>query len=120
MPRIVILRIKDTEDEYEDYIDEYSASHLRENAEVIKEGGYYDRETGEYISFIDVRKTVYDYYLFYEFPTRSFHSPIESDEEGDVDLTTYKDMNVIEIDSLTTYGKDVNDLLPLPFCDKVW
>jgi hypothetical protein len=53
------------------------------------------------------------YYLFYPFSNTSFHSPID-----DNNLEKY-DLEIITIDNLNTFGKDINDLVSIQFCQKV-
>ena len=76
---------------------------------------YYDRDYDDYVTFINVIVEEPEYYLYYEFPNYSFHSPI-----SDKQLVKYQNLEVIELEDLTTYGKNINDLLSLQFCDKVW
>ncbi len=118
--RLRRIRIEDTEDEYDHLLSEINAFRNRKSSIVVYENEYFDYDSKRYISFVDVYKKIYDYYLYYEFPRRSFHSPINKDEDGNVDLSLYKNLNIIELEKLTTYGKDVKDLLSLQFCDKVY
>lgn len=113
-------RIYETDEEYEDYTDDIIAYRKGKESVVINENEYFDYSNKEYVSFIDINKTVNEYYLYYEFPNRSFHSPLGDDEDEKIDLSMYKGLNIVEIDSLTTYGKKINNMLSLQFCDKVW
>lgn len=80
------------------------------------ENGYFDRETGDYISFKKVREKSEKelYYLFYEVSEYSFHQPINKSD------TDKYNLEIIELDGLITYGKDINDLLSTQFCQKVY
>ena len=96
-----------------DYENEYYSIN---DSEVIDENGYFDRETGDYISFKKVREKSEKelYYLFYEVSEYSFHQPINKS-----DIDKYN-LEIIELDGLITYGKDINDLLSTQFCQKVY
>ena len=76
---------------------------------------YYDREME--VKFVDIldEDNKYLYFLFYEYPKHTFHRPLEKNELGE-----YKGLELIDIGELTTYGEDINELLSLQFCDKVY
>lgn len=57
----------------------------------------------------------YRYYRFYELGEYSFHSPVR---EIDV-KETYKDLDVIDINTLKTKGRDITDLISVTFVRKV-
>lgn len=86
------------------------------DSEVISESEYFDREIGDYIQFKKVREKSEKelYYLFYEVSEYSFHQPINKS-----DIDKYN-LEIIELDNLITYGKDINDLLSTQFCQKVY
>lgn len=101
-----IRKVYDYENEY------YSIS----DSEVISESEYFDKEIGDYVSFKKVREKSEKelYYLFYEVSEYSFHQPINKS-----DIDKYN-LEIIELDNLITYGKDINDLLSTQFCQKVY
>ena len=109
------IRIEDDDLDYDMYRDEIEKYEKGEPSEVVYMNGYYDYELKEYITFINVYVDYSEYYLYYEFPNYSFHHPIKEYE-----IKEYKDLEVVDIDNLVTYGKDINNLLSLQFCDKVW
>ena len=76
---------------------------------------YYDRDIDDYVTFINVVVDVPEYYLYYEFPQHSYHHPI-----GIKELPKFQNLKIVELDELVTRGEDINNLLPLPFCDRVW
>lgn len=109
------IRIEDTEDEYDNYSEAIRLYKKGEKSDVVYMNSYYDRDYDDYVTFINVIVEEPEYYLYYEFPNYSFHSPI-----SDKQLLMYQKLEIIELDDLTTYGKNINDLLSLQFCDKVW
>lgn len=113
--RVKKIRIEDRDEEYCDYTEDIRLYEKHKKSRVVNKNEYYDRDTNDYITFIDVFVNVPEYYLFYEFPNYSFHQPIE-----DEDLSNYKFLETKELDELETYGKDINELLSCQFCDKVW
>lgn len=54
-------------------------------------------------------------HIAFEYPKHSFHNPIEKE-----DLEKYNNLNICVIEKLETYGEDINELLSLQFCDKVY
>lgn len=84
----------------------YSASGFDYNPE--------KRKHGKYIEYYDKNKPKYHYYLFYNLGTNNtFHSPIKEEQIDEYDL------EVVEINRLKTRGKDINDLISVPFVKKV-
>lgn len=69
----------------------------------------------EYVYFVDTFKNIKIelFYVFYEVDEFAFHTPIKEE-----DVKNYK-LNVLQIDEFTTFGRDINDLLSMQFCDKV-
>lgn len=99
-------RVYDYEEEYEDIPDE----------EVVWSNCYYDRDWATEVYFVDVKDglyTEYEYFLFYDFGSYSFHHPIDSSE-----LTKYG-KEIVEIDSLETEGEDETKLMSLNFVKNV-
>lgn len=111
----VKIRIEDNNPEYDKYSVEIEKFEQGKPSEVVYMNSYYDREIEEEVTFINIFVDKPEYYLYYEFPNHSFHHPIT-----EADLAKYKDLQVISLDNLATYGEDITELLPLPFCDKVW
>jgi len=109
------VRIEDTEDEFYKYSEAIRLYEKGEKSDVVYMNSYYDRDDEDYVTFINVIVEEPEYYLYYEFPNYSFHSPI-----SDKQLVKYQNLEIIELDDLTTYGKNINDLISLQFCDKVW
>lgn len=107
-------RIYDYDDDYSFYRNEINLHRRGEQTSIIREGSYFDKSDLCEVHFIDVRKKEITYFLFYEFPNYSFHSPIIKRN-----LIEYDNLEHIELDKLETKGKDINDLLSLQFCDKV-
>ena len=111
----VKIRIEDNNPEYDKYSVEIEKFEQGKPSEVVYMNSYYDREIEEEVTFINIFVDKPEYYLYYEFPNHSFHHPIKEE-----DLARYKVLSVVSLDSLITYGEDITELLPLPFCDKVW
>lgn len=84
--------------------------------EVVWSNCYYDYDEDREVFFNDYAIPTKLYFLYYEFPGHTFHTPID---ECDV-KKLYKDLEQEELIDFETFGKDVNDLLSLQFCDKVW
>ena len=95
-------RIYDYEREFSEYTKE----------DIIYSNEYYDKELEEYVTFIDVINVLKKYYLFYDFEKYSFHVPIEQPEK-------FPDLEIVEISQLLTYGKNIENLVPVQFVDKV-
>lgn len=109
------VRIYDYEDEYNDYYQDINNYEKGKSSRVVWMNQFYDDDTKEIVLFIDVIRPYSMYFLYYEFPKHSYHSPI--DEE---DVESYKDLQVIDLEDLVTYGENINELLSLQFCHKVW
>ena len=84
-------------------------------SKVVWMNSYFDHYNREYVEFCDVIETDFRFFLYYEFKDHSFHRPIDNSE-----LSKYSGLEVVELEELTTYGENINELLPVPFCDKVW
>lgn len=85
----------------------------------IKKFNYFqDRETYIQVNFVDIAEPceINLYFLYYKIGDYTFHTPIqEEDIEKD-----YKDLEIINLEDFVTQGKDINDLLSVQFCDKVY
>jgi len=113
--RTVKVRIEDCEEEFYSFKNEIQKYEMGEKSDVVYKNTYYDKDIEDYITFINVLTEVSEYYLYYKFTNHSFHSPIDIE-----DLDQYKHLDIVEIDSLTTYGENIKNILSLQFCDKVW
>lgn len=98
-------RIYDYEPEYYDFFDSSSR---------VYEGCYYDRDMREDVFFIDVLMDDSRYYLFYDLGEHSFHTPISSEE-----IKYYQELEIKEIGSLITYGKEIGELISTQFVQKI-
>ena len=94
---------------------DYDAEYYEKSAgEVLYENRYYDKKSKNYVYFVDVLQTVKKYYLFYDLPGHSFHTPI-----NDKELEKYKGLKIISIGTLETFGDDINDLVSMQFVKKI-
>lgn len=91
-----------------DWMDDYNENETQEVWEFVDRR--YDYHTFYYRS-----KEFFEYYLLYEIGNITFHSPLD---ESDMDK--YKHLTIKELDNFYTYGQDVNELLSVQFCDKVY
>lgn len=100
-----------------DYQTEEYKKHLKAG-DFVWENCYWDAQLDREVWFGDIEdynEPIYHYYLFYDIGgDHTFHTPItESQIQG------YKDLQVIDIDHLDTYGHDVTDLISNQFVSKV-
>jgi hypothetical protein len=99
-----------------DYQDEYNRV---KQEDIVWSNRYFDDE--EYcreVWFVDIiesRYKVYEYLLFYDFGTYSFHNPISEKEY----LKIKDQIKVEHLTELRTEGKDINDLVSVQFVRKV-
>lgn len=98
-------RIYDYDYDYDKYINEGNFIYKNE---------YYNRDLKEFVEFIDVILPAYRYYLFYDFEKCSFHSPIYEQN-----LDEYSHLEIKDIRTLITSGKNINELLSCQFVSKV-
>lgn len=91
-------------------------SYVRRNRHGGWYDDWYDDYDTEYVYFFDHAKQPFQkaYYLFRALGDHSFHSPIDKS-----DLENYKDLPVINIDSLDTHGESVLELCSMQFVDKI-
>ena len=89
------------------------------NTDAVIDSGVSEQEDEDGYSYkekwIKVKLKEYLYFVYYVFDGHSFHNPIE-----EKDLKDYQAFEVVNIDELVTEGEDVNILLSVQFCDKVW
>lgn len=107
------IKIKDKRIRYYSYEEEFD--HIKENL-IIKDGQFWDNEIKDLVYFVDVIESekIYLYFLYYEIGGFTFHTPINENE-----IEKYN-LNIIDINDFTTKGRDINDLLSLQFCNKVY
>ena len=104
-------RIYDYQKQYESVFEEYDED------DIVWQNCYYDYEEEREVYFVDVIDRdcpVYFYYLFYDLGEYSFHTPLKDFNED-----KNNDLQIVEIDSLYTEGKEINDLLSVSFVKKV-
>lgn len=85
----------------------------KKGKKIVWRNSYFNWEEGE-VHFYDYETDIekHLYFLYYELPTRSFHTPISNPKEHDLEI--------VEIDSdFTTYGEDPKYLLSPQFIRKV-
>ena len=94
-------------------------------ADVVWENCYYDRDLEMEVWFVDVIINTYinyEYFLFYDFGNYSFHHPINLDnvaaKDEQSELAKYG-KEIVEIEDLETYGEVVSNLMSLNFVKKV-
>lgn len=102
-------RIYDYESAYERFED---------SDEIIWQNCYFDEDEGREVRFIDVPADPpeYLYFKYYEYPSHSYHTPIEKEEAEE--LSKSRNIEIIEIDDLVTFGEDTDILLSLDFVIK--
>lgn len=94
-----------------------------DDSQVVWSNSYYDRDLCTEVYFVDVVVSTYveyEYFLFYDFGNYSFHHPINLDdaEDEDAELSKYG-KEIIEIDSLETYGENISNLMSMNYVKKV-
>ena len=106
------IKVKRYTEKIYDYEPEFAEI---KDKDVIWQSGYYDRDLGEFVEFkvITVQENIELYFKYYKVGQYDFHLPID---ERKIDVTTpIKDLTVFE-----THGEDINNLLSIPFCKKVY
>lgn len=100
------IRIYDYEMNYYDY----------KKSQIVNEGSYWDNEIKEYIDFVDIIKVekIDLYFLYYKIGLYDFHKPIKG-----TDIKEYN-LKIKELSNFVTEGKDINNLLSVQFCNKVY
>lgn len=81
---------------------------------IVWENSYMDWNLDEEVSFFDYiipEHPMYRYYLYYVVGNHTFHFPIEK-------LENYN-LPIKEIDTLDTFGMDINELVSMQFVDKL-
>lgn len=97
----------------------YDYDKYLESGQFVWQNSYFDNNIGREVYFGDIEdksKPKYRWYVFYDFKNGySFHSPIE---ERDIS-TKFKDLDIVEIDTLDTHGKDISELASTNFVNKI-
>lgn len=76
---------------------------------------YYGDGSIEFFEYLEKDEIIgYHYYLFYEMPNHTYHSPINEEQ-----LLDYKDLEVKEIDRLVTAGDDIHGLMSVQAVRKI-
>ncbi|MCY6354348.1 hypothetical protein [Clostridium sp. ZS2-4] len=96
---------------YYDYEPEFE--NLSDKA--VYENGYYDKEVGDYVEFIDIIEIeeTKNYYLFYKTNKYSFHTPISEQ------IAKKSNIDIIHIEGLNTEGKEITELVSTQFVKKL-
>lgn len=98
-------------------VKEYEADYDVYAKSFVYEGSYYDYQTGNEVYFgeyEDKNVRLYRYYLFYQLGDHSFHLPID-----EKDIEKHTNLQLVDIDTLHTKGKNTSDLISVPFVRKV-
>lgn len=101
-------------DYQQDYDKEYFRHMLRD--EIVWQNRYYDYSLGCEVGFFDYinpKKVEYRYYIYYILGTHSFHKPIDEKEAKRLPL------EIEEIDTLTTEGDDIRELISMQFVKRL-
>ncbi|WP_300696667.1 hypothetical protein [uncultured Clostridium sp.] len=95
-----------------DYEEEY---YTIKDEDIIRENSYYDRELDSEVEFkiVAIREEIVLYFKYYKIGKYDFHTPVKN-ENIDPSLP------LKELNNFETYGKDINELLSVPFCKKVY
>lgn len=95
---------------------DYEMDYEYEESQIINKGSYWDNEIKEYVDFVDIIKTekIDLYFLYYKVGLYDFHQPVEY-----TDIKKYN-LRIKELNDFVTEGKDINDLLSVQFCNKVY
>lgn len=101
-----------------DYEKRYNKEYLPAlfNGEIAWENCYMNWDTYEEVWFfdkVDKTKPKYRYYLYYEFGSHTYHTPITEEEAK---KSTYP---IVDIEPLETNGEDIDDLLSMQFVNKM-
>ena len=95
-----------------DYEEEY---YTIKDEDIIRENSYYDRELDCEVEFkvVSMQEEIELYFKYYKIGKYDFHTPIKKENiEPSLPLK--------ELSNFETYGKDINELLSVPFCKKVY
>lgn len=101
-----------------DYEDDFRSHY--QSKKYIYSNSYFDNDTDEEITFIDIiedEKQV-ENFLFYETENYSFHIPFFNIEVWEQEKYL-AELQTIQIDNLVTKGKDIVELVSTQFCKKL-
>lgn len=96
------------------YEKDFSKRRKKHESEIVWTNSYYDYNSDTEVFFFDYLEPDFRYYLFYEMPSHTYHSPIEKE-----DIQNYPELKVEEIDELSTKGEEINDLMSLQTVKKI-
>lgn len=100
---------------------DYENDYKKYKKEFVWENEFYDRDNEMWISFGDIElkdNPKYHYYLFYDIGDKhTFHTPINKEDVAAY-VNKYQ-IQIVDIDQLETFGKDVNDLISNQFVSKL-
>ena len=104
--------VKNTKRVYS-YEEDYQKLLVEKEGDIIWKGNYFDHEQNTRIHFFDYQTENF-YFFYYEIGGFSFHKPINEVE------AIKSGLNIVEIDeNFKTYGRNIEDLLSVPFVRKV-
>ena len=87
----------------------------KEDAIRVYRNNYYGDGRIEFFEYLEKDEIIgYHYYLFYEMPNHTYHSPITEEQ-----LLDYKDLEIKEIDRIVTAGDDIHDLMSVQAVRKI-
>lgn len=105
------VRVNEYHKDYERLLEE-------QNENIVWQNLYPDYELDALVEFFDYLKKDeiigYRYYLFYEMPNHTYHSPITEEQ-----LLDYVDLEVKEIGRIVTTGDDIHDLMSVQAVRKI-
>ena len=105
--------VKNTKRVYS-YEEDYQKLLVEKEGDIIWKGNYFDHEQNTKIHFFDYHTENNLYFFYYEIGGFSFHKPINEVE------AIKSGLNIVEIDeNFKTYGRNIEDLLSVPFVRKV-
>ena len=108
-PSAIHLVIRERNEKVYDYEERYFSI---DESEVIYENSYYDRELNDEVHFKVVPAKFVEKYLFYDMDDYSFHMPLIGDESN-------YNLPIVELDDLTTYGREIDELMSVQMCDRI-
>ncbi len=106
----------DDEDEYKEELERLGDTVINSYSrkkEIIVDDYFEDTIT---VYVIIYNETNYNYFLYYDLNTHSFHTPIDDYRRN---KEKYSDLKVVNIGELSTHGKEINDLISMNFVKKV-
>lgn len=87
----------------------------KEDAIRVYRNNYYGDGSIEFFEYLEKDEIIgYHYYLFYEMPNHTYHSPINEEQ-----LLDYVDLEIKEIDRIVTTGDDIHGLMSVQAVRKI-